>query len=475
MGNNMNILFHDKPFLADMRKVSKAQFLRRWCLVATILASVGCGDNREADIPAKPHAIFAKVDAVTMPPAALGEALSGYLDRLVNQVDEAGRSIITADNSNESKRYVLRWRMLTEATVLSAIRQKNSMLGLVETWAWVISMERYFTVGGVKDLFKSHQEFAIKASAKLTESGEQLVVAVMGRSKMEKLRVDIQLAVGNGEQFTATTQERNSKMNQVFSVTKMESVWGIAMSPFDALSGVGKGSDAMADLVKTTDRAVTLAERYPRLLGLQMEMTAIELQEQEASRSLISDVNRITVLAEQLPTRMREETQKLLSETTVVQAEARATLAEVRQAADALEKASTQTTGTIQALDTFVTNAKGPADPPGTPPGEPFRIQDYTSALEAATRTNQALQLTLVELQQTVASPALQKQITVLRQEVEAMTVTARTQVDQIEGKVKTDLTELIDRVAWITAGLIVLAAIASVGVIAFARRSSIK
>ena len=302
-----------------------------------------------------------------------------------------------------------------------------------------------------------------------------MVVAVMGTKKMEKLREEIQTAVGNGEQFTATTQDRSSLMNQVFSATKMESVWGIAMSPFDALSGVGKGSDAMADLVKTSDRAVTLAERYPRLLGLQMEMTAIELQEQEASRSLVSDVNRITVLAEQLPTRLREETQKLLSETTAVQADARATLAEVRQAADALQKASTQTTGTIQALDTFVTNAKGPPDPPGTPPGEPFRIQEYTAALDAATRTNQALQKTLVELQQTVASPALQKQITVLRQEVEAMTATARVQVDQVEAKVNTDVTALIDRVAWITAGLFLLAAILSVGVIAFARRSSSK
>ncbi len=471
----MTNTFHNKHCLADLRKVGKAQFLRRWCLVATILASVGCGDNREADTPAKPQAVIAKVDAVTMPPGALAEALSGYLDRLVNQVDRAGRDIIALDNSNESKRRVLRWRMLTEGTVLSAIRHKNSMLALVETWAWVISMERYFTQGAGKEAFNAQQDIAITTSSKLKISGEQLVVAVMGTKKMEKLREEIQTAVGNGEQFTATTQDRSSLMNQVFSATKMESVWGIAMSPFDALSGVGKGSDAMADLVKTSDRAVTLAERYPRLLGLQMEMTAIELQEQEASRSLVSDVNRITVLAEQLPTRLREETQKLLSETTAVQADARATLAEVRQAADALQKASTQTTGTIQALDTFVTNAKGPPDPPGTPPGEPFRIQEYTAALDAATRTNQALQKTLVELQQTVASPALQKQITVLRQEVEAMTATARVQVDQVEAKVNTDVTALIDRVAWITAGLFLLAAILSVGVIAFARRSSSK
>ena len=261
----MTNTFHNKHCLADLRKVGKAQFLRRWCLVATILASVGCGDNREADTPAKPQAVIAKVDAVTMPPGALAEALSGYLDRLVNQVDRAGRDIIALDNSNESKRRVLRWRMLTEGTVLSAIRHKNSMLALVETWAWVISMERYFTQGAGKEAFNAQQDIAITTSSKLKISGEQLVVAVMGTKKMEKLREEIQTAVGNGEQFTATTQDRSSLMNQVFSATKMESVWGIAMSPFDALSGVGKGSDAMADLVKTSDRAVTLAERYPRL------------------------------------------------------------------------------------------------------------------------------------------------------------------------------------------------------------------
>ena len=84
---------------------------------------------------------------------------------------------------------------------------------------------------------------------------------------------------------------------------------------------------------------------------------------------------------------------------------------------------------------------------------------------------NQELQKTLVELQQTLASPTMQKQMAAMRQEIDVMTASVRAQVDEVETKVNSDVTALIHRLAWIAAALMLLASVLVVGVVAFARR----
>src|SRR5690606_20575791 len=106
------------------------------------------------------------------------------------------------------------------------------------------------------------------------------------------------------------------------------------------------------------------------------------------------------------------------------------------------------------------------------PPGEPFRIQDYTAALEAATRMTQEAQKTMAELQQTLESPELQRHLAQVKAEFDDSLGKVRMQVTEIQASVNQDVTALVNRLGAIIAGLLVLSAVLGGGLLVFARRA---
>jgi hypothetical protein len=159
----------------------------------------------------------------------------------------------------------------------------------------------------------------------------------------------------------------------------------------------------------SSERAIYYAERTPILLDLQMRALAAAVADMPETRSVLANANRVgesaASLAEtaaMLPetfSKEREATiEQLLNAMEQQQGVMRELVVEVRQSLEAVPKASDSIRGVLDGTDALLRRLKvGEPPPPGSVPGRPFDMTEYTQA--AATIGDAAKQLqTLVTM-----------------------------------------------------------------------------
>lgn len=448
-----------------------------------LLSLTSCGDNRGSTVSTSGGATASAKPAAE----SLRGALHQYLDRLRTTVTNTATRIQAQHPDNKVRRVCLLWQVQTNEVCLDIAYRRNLMVGLVQTWYWTVAMERFLIVGEGQALFGGHQEMACASATILRQECESLAARFIDEKPYADLKADIESSAGKGELFTATSQKRNDTMERFLSATRIESLFHIVLSPFDALSGVGKGADSLEELTRIADRAAVLAERYPQLISLHLQMAAIEVQEQEAPAQAFADAHRLTLAGEQLgetlrgmPERLRREAQVLLEQSGPVQADARVTLDKIHEAGNALEKAATAIDQGIRSLDAFVARCTAP-DPhpqPDAKPGPPFDIKDYATTAAAIESLAKELRLTITALDRTLTDPALKSNLAELvdgrlavtraeserlleraRGDADRLLAQTRLQADQLLAQACTDAQAISDHLALRLAQLLGLAA----------------
>lgn len=420
-------------------------------LIVLLLFTVACAGNRDAEVR------MAKGDAGSQANAsaeALKGALDQFLDRIRNLTTNTAARIQARKPDNNVRRAILMWQLHVQEVCLDTAYRKNLMVALVQTWYWTVSIDRFATVGKGSDLFGPHQADVVAVAHGLAQEGEALAARYIEPKPFAALKADIDSAAGTGELFTASNEARNAAMDKFLSATRLESLFSIVMSPFDFMSGVGKSSDSLADLTRIADRAVVMAERYPQLISLHLQMAAIEMQEQQAPTKAFEDFHRLAATGEQLgqtvrdmPAQLRAEAQKLLEAGGPAQADARVTLDKVKDAGAALEKAATAIDQGIRSLDAFVAHAKagdGKQDAgKDAAPSHPFDIREFTAAAVAIESLAKELRATIADLERGVSDAGVNGRLTAL---IDGRLATARTESERLLDKARDDADQLLIR-----------------------------
>lgn len=471
---------------------------RALALVTLILVFPACTDDRAGTaIAAASSTVTSKAQA-----EALHSSLRQYLDRMRTLVSNTAIRIQAKRPDNKVRRVCLLWQIQTNEVCLDIVNRGNTMVALVQTWYWTVAMERFISVGEGQDLFGEHQEMARATAMNLRQECETFAARFLDPKPYEALKADIDSTAGKGELFTSTSQQRNDTLDRILSATRIESLFNIVLSPFDAMSGVGKTGDSLEEMTRVANRAVLLAERYPQLIGLNLQMAAIEMQEQEAPAKAFEDFHSMARTGEQLsetlramPEKLRQETQALLAQSGPAQADARATLDKVHEAGLALEKAASAIDQGLKSLDTFVAHAAAlghdaQAGAQSTDkPSPPFDIKDYATTAAAVESLAKELRATIADLERGLGDAGVNGRLTALidgrlatarteserllehaRNDAGMLLAQTRTQVDQLLIQARSDADALVDHTAKRIAQLLALAAALIVTVVLLLR-----
>jgi len=156
----------------------------------------------------------------------------------------------------------------------------------------------------------------------------------------------------------------------------------------DPLAGLNPATREIAETRLFAERAMYVAQRMPEAARLEAELLSLSLIETRDVQSAIqsaaaasSAADRLSRTAEALPAQFAAERKAILD---AVNEQSAPLSALARQTEDALDAGSTMSsnlTVTLRAFDDLMKTlgVDKPRDP-SAPPGEPFRITDYTAA-----------------------------------------------------------------------------------------------
>ncbi len=377
---------------------------------------------------------------------ALQQAVDAFADRLVVRIATVGDQVDAAIPASGIYRRTLIWRLRTAQVAFNAQHQSNALVSLMQLWYYTSASNVRAHSPDAQKLLGTHAALATTATEALTNQAEALASRALPPDAFTRVKADIEKSASSGELFSATSATDEAVFDQLLSASRLEKLIAIPLSPFDIFGGVNQGAEAITALSVTANRAVDLAEIYPQVIEWRLRLVALDIQELESVKSVVGNLDRLATTAQNLPVQLREQVGILLEQSGPVQQETQKTLAGVRDAGTALQGAMTSTQAAITSLNQFVATITPPPDPHAKPvdpaaAAPPFRIEDYTAALNALTVATKEIHATLTDLQQ----PAFSGRV------AEATT----TAVDHAQRAA--DLT--IDRVTWRIAQLVAFAA----------------
>ncbi len=430
-------------------------------LAGCLLLLVSCGSDVTISSTRNGPAGEGQAAAAQIAPEDLGPTLMAFSRRLEGRIDRAAMDIDKAEPRNEIRRYTLRMRIRTAEFVGESLGRSNAVVSMVELWYLTVSMEAYYQTGNGKALFGAHQAIAVDAMHKLREEAEGIVQRVLTPEHFTALKQEIVEAVGRGELFAAAQIEKSNILADLLSVSHLQSILSIPLAPFDALNGVSKGSDALHQLADVGSRAVELAARYPRLLSWYIQLMSVEIQEQDAAKSALSDLHELSLTAKELgqtakelPARMRVEATALLDSSRDAQKTTQGTLDRAQATAEALDRAARSLDSLVKTVDAFIAGFR---PPPGSPPpaapapgARPFDIRDYTAAIQATEASAREIRGAVDALNNVTSAPELEKRLHIVLGGTDAS-------VEKVNG----NLRELVDHITVRVAQVVLLLAVA--------------
>jgi hypothetical protein len=159
------------------------------------------------------------------------------------------------------------------------------------------------------------------------------------------------------------------------------------------------------------ERAIYYAQRTPMLLDLQTRTLTAAVADMPETRSVLATANLVgesaALLADtvvMLPETFRKEREatieQLLNAMEQQQGTMRQLLVEVRQSLEAVPKASDSIRGVLDGTDALLRRLKvGDPSPPGSVPGRPFDITEYTQAAATIGDATKQLQMLVTMLE----------------------------------------------------------------------------
>ncbi len=359
--------------------------MRRSLLVAALFLAGGCAGNRESVSVTGTTTATSSTSASPLPPEQVASGLDDLTLRIRERIN-AGSDRIDDGADNDIRRRTLRFRMRTSEITWRAVQNPNHLAGLIELWLWMAVVDEYAKSEQLAAALKDRAPVIRELGTNLRSDVEALASKALPAKGFASIKADIDKAAANGELLSASPQREQAIIGDLLEVTRLQGVLGLALSPFEALKGIGTGGDSMAAMTVTANRAVDLMERYPEIIAWNLRLAVIDMEEQDTAREARAALQQSVKLIDEMPARVRSEVQTILASSDPALKEAQTTLRELATTSAAL----TELSASLQQTAAAVKSLYPDPDPPGTPakpPGRPFDIREYTAIVQAAEST----------------------------------------------------------------------------------------
>lgn len=275
-----------------------------------MLLMIGCENGKNSNFSS-----LSSPDS-EIPIESLRGDLQSFDDAAQGIIIEAANRIISESKSSEEKRNAIRWK----AAALSQLREHtyndDPLEGLIQTWSWTIRHASFFESGNGRILFIDSNAIAIEAARALNTDIEEIAISYMPKETTDQMQnIAEEYALKNPMQGMFDDSSAVSGIKEVNRTAILRRVATLPATPLLAIGRVGQTSNSIADISNTAERFTDIAEDFPRELRWQAEILSNGLLENEqilamrqSLESTAQSIDRITVVAENLP----EATQEII-------------------------------------------------------------------------------------------------------------------------------------------------------------------
>ncbi len=346
-------------------------------------------------------------------------------------------------STQAQRRAVTLWRVRMTSQRQAALDLGAPLKTLADLWTQNQQIVNYLETGDGRILFGTLQEQALKKAQGTLVEFERIPRAVLPEAEFVAIQKEVR---AHAQAYPITGEfvfpsERTPEDPALMSVANR--IIDVPLTPFYALNGIGKAPETVRDISSSVDRFRDVVEEFPSNSRWQLKLLATEIEGTPAVTDTVASVKEVaasstkfTTAFEAMPTKLRMEAEQLLRDINASQPEWRRTLADtqamvelarsanrdlqetmtagqktvadVRAAADALEKAANAVTTTAKEIQKFIpstmkdengqiTGKSESESAPGGKDKEGFSFQAVTASAEALDRAVQDLQRLLAD------------------------------------------------------------------------------
>ena len=365
----------------------------RWsCLALCALVLSGCAWLRV------PTWVPGRSDRLTQ--EELQEELAKFANYFHVAVTQTADTIQASNAPPAVRKRALLWKLQIVPLVEVAAFEPNPQEAFISLLTLTLTMREYLEEGAGSAALGEHQALAVGVARDLEAELHGIGERFLGEAEMDRVTKEVETFVEHhpvaGQDFAMQAVRRT--LADVEATSVFRSVVSVPLAPFRALEGVGDSATEIRKFNATAREFARIAGRLPEEVRWQVELLLYEIEDRETTKtglaalqSLSASADRFSTSAERLP----EDTRALLQDASDTLKRLERVIASARELAVPLRETSAQ----LQQASASWATILGPREgEPAKPPGRPFDIREWQSAVREIGTTSQQLQQLLQEL-----------------------------------------------------------------------------
>jgi hypothetical protein len=365
----------------------------------------------------------------------LEEQIRDFVDYYQATIEHAAVELERKAATADERRAAILLRVRLIAQCRAAADQPDPKERLLDLWALSQRTLDYLSKGAGKKAFGERQPVALEAAQAIHAAVESLARRCIAEDSFEGVSRTVQAYAGEHPMQDDFSRQPALNLSDEPRGEALQELVGLPLAPLTALAGVGRTPDSIRSVSRSVDRFADVAEDLPANARWQLQLLAMNLGESppvvetlaslhrfsESSSTLAGNSTELMRVAEEMPEKLRTQTELLLDRLDASQPQLQTTLGEavrtvesvsqagdrVRDASESLERAAVAVTETAREVLKFIPSTMKDETgqiigkpPEATPePGD----QDASFSFQAVGRSAEALGETADKLRDLLA------------------------------------------------------------------------
>ncbi len=397
-------------------------------LLASVLAGGGCGLLRETtSVPQRTvQAVSGKSSSDQPDPAVVQADLMRFADFAITQISRTVEGYIQTATNRDDMILGMRARLANARNLVGLVTDPNPNVALVDTLSMAsltsLGLERQVTISS-----SPQRLIPVLESARIIESNAwKMAQSILNTDQQRELHQAIE-SYHNAHPDRAGTifsrpQEFANDIRAALNKNSRKDGGFFSMLTIDPMTGLDPAVREITQTRLFAERALFAAQHAPQILRWEVELLTLQLGDQPAMQTLVSNstsltesVDRTSRTVEELPDRISAEREAILNALKDQEGQLIKLTEQVEATLNAGDDMSTSLNTTLITFDALmkrfgvgepVTNAAPP-----DPDAKPFDILDYAKTADEVAAMAEQIGKVLNDLNTTLDSPALDAQI----------------------------------------------------------------
>lgn len=292
--------------------------------------------------------------AVTDESGELVEQLRDFVDFFQSTIEHAAVELERKAATPEERRAAILFRVRLIGQCRAAMDQPDPKEAFLDLWTLSQRTLDYFAKGTGRTAFGDRQSVALEAARTIHAAVETMARRCIAEDSFEHVRQTIQTYASEHPMQDDFSGQPARDLSDEPQGEALGELVGLPLAPLTALAGVGRTPDSIRSVSRSVDRFADVAEDLPANARWQLQLLAMNLGEapvvtdtvgslqqfSESSAVLAENSTEFVRLADEMPARLRNETELLLDRLDASQPELGTTLGEAARTVESVSEAS---------------------------------------------------------------------------------------------------------------------------------------